>query len=143
MIDFPVTPKKKQELFNRMSQLGILESAIRETFVKSSGSGGQKVNKSSSAVAIKFKIINHEELNLDKKNEALLGAINTGKDVINWIEIKCSKSRSQGLNRYYARVILCEKLEMIQKTGKKYREIEKIKKNKIRKIKKNEVEPKA
>jgi len=102
MIQFPVTQKKQAELISRMDNLGILEEDLVEHFVKSSGNGGQKVNKTSTTVVLKY----------------------------GGTEVKCSKSRSQGLNRYYARVILCEKLEMVSGSGKKFQQIEKIRKQK-------------
>lgn len=68
-----------------MNELGLKEELLEESFIRSSGPGGQKVNKSSTAVLL--------------------------KDPISGLEIKCQKTRSQGLNRYYARVLLCEKLD--------------------------------
>ena len=87
MILFPVSEEKKKWLQERMEVLGILEKDIEEKFVRSSGSGGQKVNKTSSCVYLK-----HHP---------------TG------IEIKCMKERNQSLNRFLARrelVLQVEKL---------------------------------
>jgi peptide chain release factor len=84
-LSFPVTPSKNQELINRMKALELTEADLEESFVKSGGKGGQNVNKVSTAVVLKHK--------------------KSG------IEIKCSIYRTQGLNRYKARAILCEKLE--------------------------------
>ena len=58
---------------------------IEEKFVRSSGSGGQKVNKSSTCVYLKH--------------------------ITSGLSVKIQKSRSQGLNRYYARKKMCELLE--------------------------------
>ncbi len=91
-MDFGVTQKKQDELVKRMTSLGIREQDIEEKYIRSSGPGGQKVNKTSSCVFLKH--------------------IPTG------IEIKMQKERSQGLNRYYARKRLCELLEE-EKLGKK------------------------
>lgn len=68
-----------------MQKLELQESDLHETFTKSGGKGGQNVNKVSTAVHLK-----HTQ---------------------SGIEIKCSIYRTQGLNRYKARVLLCEKLE--------------------------------
>lgn len=68
-----------------MDFLQIRESDLEESFTRSGGKGGQNVNKVSTAVHIKHKP--------------------TG------IEVKCSLYRTQGLNRYKARAILCEKVE--------------------------------
>jgi peptide chain release factor len=85
MISFPVSPEKQKALFSRMEALGLKESDLQETFIRSSGKGGQNVNKVSTAVFLKHILSN--------------------------TEVKCSIYRTQGLNRYKARVLLCEKLE--------------------------------
>ena len=80
-----VSTEKKNDLERRMRRLGIFVRDIDEKFVRSSGPGGQNVNKVSTCVFLKHRP--------------------TG------IEIKCSRTRSQALNRYYARVILADKIE--------------------------------
>lgn len=84
-MDFPVTDKKQAELEARMAALGLREQDIEEKYVRSSGPGGQKVNKTSSCVHLKH--------------------LPTG------LEVKMKRERSQPLNRYYARKRLCELLE--------------------------------
>jgi len=81
----------------------ILERDLEERFVRSSGPGGQKVNKTSTCVYLKH--------------------IPTG------IEVKCRESRSQVLNRYRARQILAEKIErLIRRNEERERDrIEKFK----------------
>ncbi|MCK4252109.1 peptide chain release factor-like protein, partial [candidate division WOR-3 bacterium] len=44
---------KEKTLHDRMERLDIKESDITERFVRSSGAGGQKVNKTSSCVYLK------------------------------------------------------------------------------------------
>ncbi len=80
-----VTAKKQAELEARMAALDLREPDLEEKYVRSSGPGGQKVNKTSTCV--------------------LLTHIPTG------IQVKMQKERSQRLNRYYARKRLCELLE--------------------------------
>ena len=85
MINFGVTEQKTNELEQRMQKCGLLEKDLDEKFVRSGGAGGQKVNKTSTCVHLKH--------------------ISTG------LAVKVQKSRSQGLNRFYARRQLCELLE--------------------------------
>jgi peptide chain release factor len=84
-VSFPVSPKKQEALLAKMLTLGIRESDLEESFVRSSGNGGQNVNKVSTAVRLVHKPSGEE--------------------------IKCNVYRTQGLNRYKARAILCERLE--------------------------------
>ncbi|WP_353683993.1 peptide chain release factor-like protein [Thermodesulfovibrio sp. 3907-1M] len=102
---FPVTEKKERELLDEMQKLGIKESDIEEKFIRCSGRGGQKLNKASTGVYLKHKP--------------------TG------LEVKCTKERSQGLNRFFARRMLVEKLkEYLGIPTEKQKEIEKIRKKK-------------
>ena len=107
-MDFGVTKKKQDELFQRMAALGIRESDIEEKFVRSSGHGGQKINKTASCVFLKH--------------------------IPTSLEVKSGRERSQGLNRYYARKRLCELSEQ-QQLGDKSpaaKKAEKIRKQKQR-----------
>lgn len=101
-------PKKIAALEEKMKQLGILRQDLEEKFVKSSGRGGQKLNKSSSAVFIRHKP--------------------TG------LTVKTGKHRSQHLNRFIALRTLVEKIEAGQDgtTGKALAKQEKLRKQKLR-----------
>jgi len=84
MITFAVSEEKNRWLRVRMAELAVTEADIEERFVRSSGCGGQHVNKSSTCVYLKHRP--------------------TG------IEVKCMAERSQSLNRFLARRELLEKL---------------------------------
>ena len=53
MNKFPVSEEKNRWLKERMEVLGIDEKDIEEKFVRSSGRGGQKVNKTSTCVYLR------------------------------------------------------------------------------------------
>lgn len=82
---FPVSPSKEKQLTERMRQLGIREEDLEESFVRSSGAGGQNVNKVSTCV-----MLVHQPTGL---------------------KIKCQIARSQGLNRFLARRLLLDQVE--------------------------------
>ena len=98
---FAVSSIKEKLLKEKMEALNIREEDIRESFVRSGGRGGQNVNKTSTCVHLKH--------------------VPTG------IEVKCSKERSQALNRYHARVILTKKIEQLIK-GRESEEIQRVEK---------------
>jgi protein subunit release factor B len=108
MINFGITEQKKEELARRMQKCSLFEIDLEEKFVRSGGSGGQKVNKSSSCVYLKH--------------------------IPSGLAVKIQKSRSQGLNRYYARKRLCELLEnkLFGQESPQAKRIEKIRKQKDR-----------
>jgi protein subunit release factor B len=97
----PISLAKEKSLRQKLKSLGIYEKDIKESFVRSQGKGGQNVNKTSTCVYLKH--------------------IPTG------VEVKCQKSRSQGLNRYYAREILYTRIEQMIR-GRKSEEEQRISK---------------
>lgn len=72
-------------LEQKMLTLGVREEDIIESFIRSSGPGGQNVNKTATCVYLKH--------------------LPTG------LEVKCQRQRSQLLNRNLARHILLSKIE--------------------------------
>ena len=89
--------------------MNIREEEVIEQFIRSQGAGGQKVNKTSSAVYLKH--------------------LPTG------LEVKMQKERSQALNRFLAWRLLAEKVEAFQ-GGKRIQQgkAEKIRKQKNRRL---------
>ncbi|MCX6867526.1 MAG: peptide chain release factor-like protein, partial [Verrucomicrobia bacterium] len=49
----PITSEKLTAMEERMAGLGITEGDLLEKFVRGSGAGGQKINKTSSCVFLK------------------------------------------------------------------------------------------
>lgn len=87
MVRFGVSEGKAEDLRQRMEALNIHERDIEEKFVRSSGRGGQKVNKTSTCVYLKH--------------------LPTG------IEVKWMTERSQALNRFFARRELVTRMERL------------------------------
>ena len=85
MISFAVSETKNRWLQEKMQSLGIREEDLQERFIRSSGAGGQKVNKTSSCVYLKH--------------------------LPSGIAVKCMKDRSQSINRFLARRELMAKIE--------------------------------
>ena len=52
-MNFGVTRKKQEELEARMAALGLREEDLEEKYIRSSGPGGQNVNKTASCVYLK------------------------------------------------------------------------------------------
>ena len=107
-----ITKEKWEELEGRMAHLGVREEELVEKFILGSGSGGQKINKTSSCVYLKH--------------------------IPSGLEVKCQRDRSREMNRYLARRELCEKLEytLFQEKSKKQKERDKIRRQKKRRTRK-------
>jgi len=108
---FSVSFTKEKGLEDKMRRLGIKESDIKESFIRSSGAGGQNVNKVATCVYLKH--------------------IPTG------IEVKCGRERSQALNRFLARRILANKIEemLLGKASEEQRMREKLRRQKRKRSK--------
>src|ERR1700687_3698609 len=81
---FSVSEAKNRWLQERMAFLGVREEDLEEKFIRSSGKGGQHVNKTSTCVWLKH--------------------LPTG------VEVKCMGERSQSMNCFLARRELLERL---------------------------------
>lgn len=81
---FPVRPEKVEALKRRIAELGIRLDLIEEEFLKGGGKGGQKINKTSSAVRLRYAPLE--------------------------LAVRCQKERSRSLNRFLALRELVEKI---------------------------------
>ena len=81
----PVSPEKLQKLQEMMQRLGVHKNDLEEKFVRGSGKGGQKVNKTNNCVCL----VHHP----------------TG------LVIKCHREREREINRFLARRALCDELD--------------------------------
>lgn len=95
----PVSLSKTHALSARMEKLGVREEDLDESFIRSGGKGGQNVNKVSTCV-----VLVHRPSGMT---------------------VKCQLERTQGMNRYRARVMLADKIER-QVLGEQSREAERI-----------------
>lgn len=81
---------QEPEFTHRLAALGVRESDIEESFVRSGGHGGQNVNKTSTCVMLVHRP--------------------TG------LQVKCQETRHQGLNRQIARRMLLAKIAALQES---------------------------
>lgn len=102
----PVSSEKLTDLEQRMASLGITDTDLLEKFVRSSGAGGQKINKTSNCVFLKH--------------------------LPSGVCVKVQVDRSREMNRFLAKRELCEQLEHIRdgKASAKTQAIEKMRRQK-------------
>ena len=84
MLTFAVSEEKNRQLKETMASLGVREEDLEERFVRSSGAGGQHVNKTATCVWLRHRP--------------------------SGVEVKCMRDRSQSVNRFLARRELLERL---------------------------------
>ena len=80
-----VRPAKRKDLLERIERLGIDVDRIEEQFVRGSGPGGQKINKTSSCVLLRYPPLE--------------------------LTVRCQKDRRRSINRFLALRELVDRIE--------------------------------
>ncbi|MFO1497026.1 MAG: peptide chain release factor-like protein [Verrucomicrobiota bacterium] len=108
MTAFPTDASSEEHLTARMAALGLRESDLEESFVRSGGHGGQNVNKTSTCV-----VLLHRPTGL---------------------QVKCQTTRNQGRNRLIARQLLLEKIaaQRQAKVSAKRAQVEKARRQQLK-----------
>ncbi|MDD5210700.1 MAG: peptide chain release factor-like protein [Elusimicrobiales bacterium] len=103
-----ITAAKVEALKARIARLGIDLRLVDEQFTRGSGNGGQKINKTSNAVLLRY---------------PALGLV-----------VKCQRERKRSLNRFIALREMVDKIEarISPETSERLREIARIRKKKAR-----------
>lgn len=111
---FPVSQGKIDELLRRIQGLGVDVKAIEEQFARGGGKGGQKINKTASAVILKYPPLD--------------------------LLVKAQRERQRSLNRFLALRELVDQIEMkiSPGTSRRLKEMEKIRKQKARRARRRE-----
>lgn len=106
-----VSEAKQKELESRLARLGLREADFDEEFIRGSGAGGQKINKTSVVV-----LLTHRPSGL---------------------QVRCQSSRSQAFNRFMARRLLADKVEemILREKSERQQKIEKIRRQKRKRSK--------
>ena len=117
--DAPVTGKKLDDLRARIERLGIDLSAVDEQFVRSPGPGGQKVNKTASAVVLRYPTLE--------------------------LVVKWSRERSRALNRFLALREMVDEIEVrvSPETSARLQEQEKVRARKRRRKRRSQAKKRS
>lgn len=108
--DAPVTAAKREELKSRIATLAIDLAAVDEQAIRGSGPGGQKINKTSSGVLLRYQL----------PGELLV--------------VKWSRDRHRSLNRFLALRELVDEVEVrvSPRTSERLLQIERVRRQKDR-----------
>ena len=103
-----ITPAKVAALRERIARLGIDLRLVEEQFTRGSGNGGQKINKTSNAVRLKYPPLD--------------------------INVRCQRERKRSLNRFIALRELVDRIEfrISPQTSERLKEMDKIRRRKNR-----------
>ncbi len=104
-----ITPAKVDALKARIARLGIDLRLIEEQFVRGGGKGGQKINKTSNAVLLKYPPLS--------------------------LIVRCQRERKRSLNRFIALRELVDEIEVriSPETSERLKEIARLRKRKANK----------
>lgn len=105
---FDVSPGKLQALLGRMRDLGIDAGAIDEQYVRGSGPGGSKINKTANCVVLRYAPLS--------------------------LVVRCQQDRRRTVNRFLALRELVDEIEMRLSPGtsRRLREIDRRRRTKAR-----------
>jgi peptide chain release factor len=106
--NFPVSPGKIEALKERIARLKINLNLVEEQFTRGGGKGGQKINKTSNCVILRYPPLG--------------------------LAVRMQKERQRSLNRFLALRELVDQIEMkiSPETSPRLKEMEKIRKQKAR-----------
>ncbi|MCM2267074.1 MAG: peptide chain release factor-like protein [Elusimicrobiales bacterium] len=104
-----ITPAKTAALKERIARLGIDLRLVDEQFTRGGGKGGQKINKTSNAVLLRYAPLD--------------------------LVVRCQRERKRSLNRFLALRELVDEIEVriSPETSGRLAEIERIRRRKARK----------
>lgn len=105
---FPVSPQKIEALKKKISALHIDVGVIEERFSRGGGKGGQKINKTSNLVILRYAPLN--------------------------MVVKVQRERQRSLNRFLALREMIDQIEMkiSPQTSRRHHERERVRKQKDR-----------
>ena len=105
---FDVSPGKVAALLERIRRLGIDPAAIEETFTRGGGPGGQKVNKTTNVVRLRYPPLD--------------------------LSVRCGRDRRRTVNRFLALRELVDRVEIriSPGTSERLRGIERLRSGKAR-----------
>jgi len=105
---FDVSPGKRTALLARIAELGIDPVQIQEQFIRGGGPGGQKINKTSNCVVLRYPPLD--------------------------LVVRCQEDRRRSVNRFLALRELVDRVEMkiAPESSKRLQELDRKRRRKAR-----------
>jgi protein subunit release factor B len=96
--DSPVQPKKLEDLRRRVAALAVDLAAVDEQAIRSRGPGGQKVNKTSSGVLLRYRV-GAEQLVVKwtRERQHALNRFLALRELVDQVEVRISPATSERL----------------------------------------------